>query len=220
MGSMASFLEAESVLSLGQKLWEQHMSIVESFWEIVAQFFSSLDEKDINGLKVYQDGLVADGLEGFKIVQEAARVGSKNYEIIEKLIEKGAILVATEDITLVRKEYAYVSAISRARSLKEKERATIRYRKVQATLLQRRDQFIIQQIKKTLHEGEKGALFIGAYHNVLKLLPDDIDILQVKELDKVRHYQKLLNSPEKDQNARQELEKLGRYLTSPIVDTR
>ncbi|MEN6383027.1 MAG: hypothetical protein ABFC86_07200 [Rectinema sp.] len=218
MGSMASFLEAESLRSLGERVWEQHTGVVEEFWKAIAQFFSSLNEGEAKGLKIYQDGLVADGPEGIKIVREAAKKGSKNYQIIEELIDKGAILIRTEDISVVKEEYAYIIAISKARTPREKERATIRYREAQAVLLQRRDRFIAKQIKETLRVGEKGALFIGAYHNILRLLPEDIEVVQVKDLDNVRKYQKLLTSPLKNQNAFQELDNLGRYLASPIID--
>ena len=99
MGSLASALEAGATAGLGQELWQKHKEIVSDFWDSVAQFFDSLD---VNGFRVYQDGLVANGPDGLRIVREGISQESKNYEIVGKLLERGAALVRTEDLALVK----------------------------------------------------------------------------------------------------------------------
>jgi len=63
-----------------------------------------------------------------------------------------------------------------------------------------------------LNDGETGILFIGAYHNVIPKLPEDIEIHEVKETRKVREYQRLLPNPGGDKKY---FEQLAEYLVSP-----
>ena len=51
-----------------------------------------------------------------------------------------------------------------------------------------RDRFIAKTINQTLKEGERGALFIGAFHNVLPGFHDDIEVTGVKDYEKVTAY--------------------------------
>jgi len=196
---------------LGQELWQKHKEIVSGFWDSVARFFDSLDG---NGFKVYQDGMVADGTEGLRIVREGIALQSENYEIIGKLLERGAILVKTEDLALVRQEHAYITKIVGSKSLKGKEIAALRYKLAQSKLLRQRDDFIARRIKETLSEEEPGILFIGAYHDVIPKLPQDIEIKEVKKTEKVREYQRLLSNPRRD---KRHFEQLAQYLISPIT---
>jgi hypothetical protein len=192
MGSLALVMEKETIAGLGEELWQRHQEIVSHFWDSIAQFFASLN--DARGFKIYQDGLVTNGVEGLKIIKDGIRKGSKNYEIIGKLLERGAILIRTEDFTLVKKEYNYIEKIVQSKSPREKEAATYRYKLAQAKLIKQRDDFIVKRIKETLGEGETGILFIGAYHDILPKLPYDIKVSQIKDIAKVREYQTLLTS--------------------------
>ena len=211
MGSLAPALGEGATAVLGQELWQKHKEIVSGFWDSVARFFDSLDG---NGFKVYQDGMVADGTEGLRIVREGIALQSENYEIIGKLLERGAILVKTEDLALVRQEHAYITKIVGSKSLKGKEIAALRYKLAQSKLLRQRDDFIARRIKETLSEEEPGILFIGAYHDVIPKLPQDIEIREVKKAEKVREYQRLLSNPRRD---KRHFEQLAQYLVSPIT---
>jgi len=211
MGSLASALEEGAAAGLGQELWQKHKEIVSGFWDSIARFFDSLD---VHAFKVYQDGLVADGVDGLKIVKEGISQGSKNYEIIGKLLERGAVLVKTDDLALVKQERAYIAKIARSKSLKEKEVAALRYKLAQSKLLRQRDDFIAKKIKETLGEGEAGILFIGAIHDILSRLPDDISVNQIKDIAKVREYYRTLGSA-KEHSPR--FHQLAGYLVSPVL---
>ena len=179
MGSLALALDEKGRTELGQEAWQKHKEAVSGFWDSIGQFFDGLDVK---GFKVYQDGMVADGAEGLRIIREGINQESKNYEIVGKLLERGAALVKTEDLTLVREEYDYVTKIARARSPREKEAWSLRYKLAQDSLLRRRDNFIAHRINDTLGEGETGILFIGASHEILPLLSKDIEVITVKAI--------------------------------------
>ena len=209
MGSLASALEAGAA-GLGQELWQKHKGIVSRLWDSIAEFFASMDVK---GFRIYQDGLVADGPDGLRIVKEGINQGSKNYRLIGDLLQKGAVLVKTEDLTLVKQEHGYILQIARAKSPREKQAAALGYKLAQNKLLKRRDDFIAARIAETLEEGETGILFIGAYHDVLSGTPDDIQVSQVKDIAKVREYHKTLLSLKKPS---QRFHQLADYLVSPI----
>jgi len=87
---------------VGEKAWDQHKDTILGFWGSVARFFESLEAKEA---KIYQDGLVMNGDVGLKVVCDGVKRGSKNYEIVSKLIDRGARLVSTEDFASVKKEY-------------------------------------------------------------------------------------------------------------------
>ncbi len=212
MGSIAPALDDRAATKLTPELWQRHKEIVPVFWDSIGRFLDSLN---VNGFKVYQDGLVADGAEGLRIVRESISQGSKNYEIIGRLLERGAALVKTEALTLVKQEYSYITKMTRSRSLKEREVAALRYKLTRGKLLKQRDGFIAGRINETLAEGETGILFIGAYHDVIKRLAPDIKVGQVKEVARVKEYHKtLINTRRYDQYLRE----LAEYLTSPISD--
>jgi hypothetical protein len=213
MGSLAPSLDETANADLGQEVWQKHKEAVSSFWDCIAQFFNALDVK---GFKIYQDGMVADGADGLRIIREGISQGSKNYEIIGKLLERGAVLVKTEDPTMVKQEYTYIAKIAHAKSRKEKEVWALRYKLAQGDLLRQRDDFIAKRIQETLAEGESGILFSGAYHDISSRLPDDIQVTQVKDVGKIKEYHKTLASTKKYS---QGLQRLALYLTSPISKT-
>ena len=68
-------------------------------------------------------------------------------------------------------------------------------------------------IDETLRHGERGILFIGAYHNVKGKLPCDIEIIEIKDTQKIREYQRLLPYRNKDGSR---FEELSRYLISKV----
>jgi hypothetical protein len=210
MGSLAPALNEGAAVGLGQELWQRHKQIVSRFWDRIVQFFDSLD---VHGFKVYQDGLIADGTDGLKIVEEGVSRGSKNYEIIEKLLERGAVLVKTEDPTLVKQEYAYITKVAQSKSLRGREAAALRYKLAQGELLKQRDDFVAKRIGETLGEGETGTLFIGAYHDVLSRLSDDVQVNQIKDVAKVREYHRALTNRKKHD---QHFHQLVEYLISPV----
>jgi hypothetical protein len=212
MGSMASALDEKGTTKLKPELWQRHKEFVSIFWDSISGF---LDLLDVNGFKVYQDGLVADGAEGLRIVRESIIQESRNYEIVGRLLERGAILMRTESLSLVKQEYSYINKITRSRSLKEREVAALRYKLNRGKLLKQRDDFIAGRINETLAEGEAGILFIGAYHDIISRLAPDIRVGQVKEVARVKEYHTtLINKRKYDQYLRE----LGEYLTSPVSD--
>lgn len=210
LGSLAKDVVKRGISDLGQDLWELHRKTVNGFWDAISCYFDSLD---VSGMKIYQDGMVAEGEVGQEIVEAGVKSGSKNYELVSRLIKRGAILVKTEDFKLVKEERDRLLSIIEAKSVIKKLLAFIKYKSVKNRLLNKRDKFIAGRINETLEEGERGVIFMGAYHDIKKRLPEDIQVKEIKDAEKVKEYHKLL--PRYNKNKKR-FEELAKYLVSEI----
>jgi hypothetical protein len=210
LGSIAQDVSKRGIRHLGEEIWTKHKKTVEEFWDAISRYFDSVDVK---GIKIYQDGLVADGEVGQKIVAETSKAGSKNYQLVSRILERGALLVKTEDFNLVKEEYKRLIAITQAKSVIRKIMAFLRYKLAKNSLLNKRDAFIAKRIDETLNPGEKGIIFIGASHKVKEKLPESIKIIELKDTEKVRKYQRMLPFHNR---YKEQFDELGRYLVSEV----
>ncbi len=156
--------------------------------------------------------MVADGEMGMRIVQETSKKGSKNYELIARLIEKGAKIVKTEDISVIKEEYDYVMKMAKSKSFLGRVLGALGYKLRKGKLLKERDEFIAKTIDETLKDNGTGILFLGAHHDVLSRLPGDIQVKEVKERDKVSEYQKILPY----RRNKERFKELSNYIISPV----
>jgi len=209
LGSVASAIDKRSAEICGKKRWEKHKQIVAIFWDNIEKYFKKLDAAN---LKIYQDGLMADGELGLKIIQEGARQGSKNYQIVLDLIKRGGEIRKTEDIALLKEEYNRIIKLAQTKSLWEKMMAYIGYRLQKDRLMEKRDRFIASTINETLKGQEKGVLFIGAFHDVIPHLTKEVAIEEVKNNEKVKDYFKTFIS----RGNEEKFDQLAEYLVSPI----
>jgi len=213
MGSLAKNFTNRGIKDLGEEVWERHRKTVSMFWDSITAFFEAMP---VRGFKIYQDGMVANGEIAEKIIEEGIRSGSKNYEIIRKLMEKGAVLQKTEDPALVKEERDWLLRITQAGTLPEKLKAYLGFRGAKDHLLKRRDSYIAETINSTLGQGGTGILFIGAYHEIIPRLDPDIRVKEIKEVRKVKEYQKRLPYQGRKKDAL--FEKLSDYLIKPVHD--
>ena len=211
LGSIAKQVDERGIAGFGEEFWKKHKETVSGLWDVIVEYFAELQVKDF---KIYQDGMVAHAEVGQKIVEEGIKAGSKNYEIIDGLLKRGAILVQTENFALVKTERDRLVKITKATSTTKKLLAFLVYKFRKNSLLKKRDRFIAKQINETLHDGETGILFLGAYHDILPNLAEDIQVVEVKEAKKVSDYQRMLLSVRRDQ---EEFNELARYLVSPVT---
>lgn len=210
LGSIAKEVTKRGIADLGEKVWERHIKTIEDFWSAISDYFDSID---VSGMKVYQDGMVAEGEIGEKIVEEGTKSGSRNYQLVSGLLKRGAILVKTEDFNLVKIERDRLLKITQAKTVAEKLLGFIRYKLTKNMLLNKRDEYIAQRIDETLHENQTGILFIGAYHDIKRKLHGDIQIREIKDKQKVKEYQQLLLFSKRH---RKRFEELSKYLISKV----
>lgn len=212
LGSLAKDVTKRGIAGLGQDFWKQHQKTIDGFWK---ELFTYFNTTDVSERKIYQDGMVAEGEVGEKIIEEGVRKESKNHQLVSTLLRGGARLVKTEDIELLKKEHKRLLALTKAGSLLGKLVAFAKYKIVKKGLLEKRDEFIARRINETLGHSEEGILFIGADHNVKKKLPSSFLIIEVKNAEKVREYQKILPFCHRSKN-RERFKELSKYLLSPV----
>lgn len=209
MGSLAPDAEKWANEVVGGEGWEKHRQAVDLYWRQLAGYW---DKKKVQGVKIFQDGMATNGEIGKKIVKELAEKGSVNYQIIERLLGKGAELVKTEDPDLLKEEYFLTKELLKKKSFLGSLWATLRYKWRKDKLLRERDAYIVKAINENLQEGEMGICFLGAYHQVRPWLASDILVVPLKNLDKIKeYYQKFIT-----QKWEGEVNSLSRYLTAPI----
>ena len=175
MGSMKDGLEKDGISRIGRQRWEENQRKIEKFWDEAESEVLSMDV-DSSRIRIYQDGLPVAGELGERIVRETADRGSRNYDIIAKLMDRGARIEATESPDLLRQEYGFIKGFVEARSPEERAAAEARYEQVKDDLMEKRDLFIARTIGSTLREGEVGLLFIGALHSIVPKLDKDIEV--------------------------------------------
>jgi hypothetical protein len=209
MGSLASALDQSTAAFSGEERWERHKATASHFWQMVSDYLEMLDTSN---LKVYQDGFVSDGDLGKNIIEEAVRRGSQNYEVILNLLDRGAEVISTEDIALLQKEYENISRIIKAETPSQRRSAYKEYESRKSQLTMERDSFIARTVNETLEDSEVGLLFIGAYHDVVPHLAQDIVVEQLKEREKVKAYFDELMYGNDERN----FERLTRYISSAV----
>jgi len=202
LGSVGTAVTLQSTTLSGERHWAVHKKTICKFWESVATYLRSFDSCK---LVLYQDGLAADGEIGRRIAEEAAKRGSKNYQLLLELLNRGAQLRKTEDLALLLLEHQLLLEMVHSH--------VQQYESQRDRLMEERDKFIAETIEATLKEGELGVLFIGAYHNVSSHLATDISIEMVKDTKRVKAYLDELFLG----HDYQRLEELGQYLISPML---
>lgn len=169
LGSQRKAVERQYVAHFGQAQWQSHLQAITEFWEGLEQQVLSL-ALDFTRVRLYQDGLPVCGRE-LDIVTDIARDGSRNHRLLLTLLEKGASLEGTEEISLLMEE--------RERLLEQ--RNTQPDSGGYDELMQRRDAYIAARIDTTLQAGETGLLFIGAMHRMKEQLASGIELIEMAQ---------------------------------------
>jgi len=209
MGSLDKSLAGSRLDVMGKERWELHQQVIAGYWQEVETWCLSL-EAPLPA--IYQDGLLADGDLGRKIIQENAARGSVNFRIVNRLMEKGAKIRKTEDVLLLKEEYSRALRLAQTPSPWDRVTARVGCQFDKDDLLERRDRYIARTINLTLNIDETGLLFIGAFHDVIPMLADDISVNEIKDRHRIiAYYHELLTGPDDRQ-----VRILAGYLSAPI----
>lgn len=211
-GTLAAGIEEWATAVTSSSNWQKHKEVVRLYWQAIADYWEG---ENVAGYKIFQDGMPVGGSNGKNIVKDLAAQASINYIIVDRLLEQGAVLVKTEDPDILKEEYLLTSALMKRKTIFGSLLALLRYRWQKNGLLKARDIYIIQSINAGLGEGETGVCFLGANHQIVPGLPKDIEVITLKDPEKVRAYSQkyTLKKWENEVNV------LGSYLTAPIKIT-
>ena len=175
MGTLSESIRRTAHQKLGREKWQQKVRTIDQCWEEIDRV---LDAAALPPAKVrlYQDGLPVCSHVS-EIVRDLVTKGSKNYQILLRLMEKGATITGTESPELLIKEYHLAKKAFAGPGARENDRTDSGRHAESDILLKQRDAYIAQRINSTLGAGETGVLFLGLLHNVEHLLDRDIMVL-------------------------------------------
>jgi hypothetical protein len=174
LGALQEAVDRATLAKAGRMGLTRKRQRIEEIWAEIEKIIAGLS-LSFNQVRLYQDGLPVCGREA-EIVTELARTGSRNHQLLLRLMGQGAILMGTESGDLLVQEYQLARQSLHSRSPRAAEVAA-RRRALSDSLLQRRDQFIAQRINETLQRGETGILFLGMLHAVARFLHQDIQVI-------------------------------------------
>ncbi len=177
MGSLSEDISLIIEGAMGKERREKHRKEVYAFWEKLKELLERiLKDVAMEKVKIYQDGIPTGGEFGIKLVEECAKNGSQNFQIVLSLIQKGATLEKTEDAQLLKEEYEILKDIVGAKTDIEREKRAEENKKRLYELTEGRDRYIADRIKETLGESMIGILFIGATHNIVPFIAPEIAV--------------------------------------------
>jgi hypothetical protein len=174
MGALKGSVVRATLEKLGQTALARKTAAIEQVWDEIERVIDGL-ALSFDRVRLYQDGLPVCGREP-EIVSELAQTGSRNHQLLARLMNRGAILMGTESGDLLVQEYQLAKQSLTARQPRSAGVAAQR-RALSAALLQRRDQFIAQRINDTLKPGETGILFLGMLHSLERYLNRDVKVI-------------------------------------------
>lgn len=177
MGSLRNDISEIIDDAFGREKRDKHRKDVFTFWENLKKLLEkSLENIDMANIRIYQDGIPVGGELGIKLVEEGAKDGILNHQIVLSLIRRGAILEKTEDPRLLKEEYEILKEMIGAKTSIEREKLAEKYKKRLYQLTEERDRYIAGRIKESLGEGELGVLFIGTTHDIASYIPSEINV--------------------------------------------
>lgn len=175
LGSLGEPLRRLHMRQRGRGHWQRRQRAIEEMWTNIGREIDKLD-LDYAHLRLYQDGLACCGREE-EIVRDLAEIGSRNYQLLLKLMAQGARLVGTESPELLLEEYELSRQTVLAAS--STSARTHAQREASDRILEKRDSYIAKRIDETLLPGETGLVFLGLLHSLDGRLPHDIELTKL-----------------------------------------
>ncbi|MEK7083794.1 MAG: hypothetical protein AAB932_01010, partial [Patescibacteria group bacterium] len=113
-------------------------------------------------------------------IERLAGNGSRNHQLILKLMEQGAKPEGTESMELLLREHDLLNVLLMKKSGAEQAAAMAEYQAKSRELLKVRDGFIFHRIKSALlQEDGVPLVFMGVMHRLDKLLEKDFLISHI-----------------------------------------
>jgi len=174
MGALKESVARATLEKMGRAGLSRKTAAIDQIWTEIEGAIAALP-LSFDRVRLYQDGLPVCGREA-EIVTELAQAGSRNHQLLLRLMAQGAVLMGTESGELLVQEYQLARQALTAKPPRAAGVAASR-RALSDTLLQRRDQFMAQRINDTLKDGETGILFLGMLHAVERHLNPDVRVI-------------------------------------------
>jgi hypothetical protein len=174
MGELRESVARATLEKVGRAGLSRKTAAIDKIWTEIEGVIDSL-ALSFHRVRLYQDGLPVCGREA-EIVTELAQAGSRNHQLLLRLMGRGATIMGTESGDLLVQEYQLAQQSLATRAPRAPGVAAQR-RVLTEALLQRRDRFIAQRLNDTLKPGETGILFLGMLHSLERYLHQDLQVI-------------------------------------------
>jgi hypothetical protein len=174
MGALKESVARVTLNKVGRAGLARKTAAIDQIWTEIEAAIDALP-LSFDRVRLYQDGLPVCGREA-EIVTELAQAGSRNHQLLLRLMTQGAVLMGTEEGDLLVQEYQLARQSLTTRPPRAAGLAASR-RALSQALLQGRDQFIARRINETLKSGETGILFLGMLHSLERHLHPDVKVI-------------------------------------------
>jgi len=178
MGGLKESVARATLEKMGRAGLARKTAAIDKMW---TEIEAAIEALALSGdrVRLYQDGLPVCGRE-VEIVTELAQAGSRNHQLLLRLMAQGAVLMGTESGDLLVQEYQLARQSLTTRPPRAAGVAATR-RVLSDILLKRRDQFVAQRINDTLKDGETGILFLGMLHSLEQYLNPDVKVIYPRQ---------------------------------------
>jgi len=174
MGVLGKSIHRAHLQRMGKTVLKRKTAAIDRIWADIETTINRLDLV-YDKVRLYQDGLPVCGRER-EIVGELAASGSRNHQILLRLIEKGAMIMGTESAELLIREYEFSKRTLDTGNPCKTARVETHQERLAESLLKARDRYIAQRINQTLCAGDTGILFLGMLHSPERFLDGDIQL--------------------------------------------
>jgi len=174
MGAMKESVARATLEKMGRAGLARKTAAIDKMWTEIEAAIEAL-ALSFDRVRLYQDGLPVCGREA-EIVTELAQAGSRNHQLLLRLMAQGAVLMGTESGELLVQEYQLARQSLTTRQPRAAGVAAAS-RAFRDALLKRRDRFMAQRINDTLKDGETGILFLGMLHSLEQFLNPDVKVI-------------------------------------------
>lgn len=159
--SLRTFLKREQVPELIiNEIFAEIDSIFCAYWETILERFDK-EIKDHQNLFIYLEAIFEENkVRAKEAIFDETRHKTPLYSLLRNLLSRGAILQTTENKELYENSIKSLTDGKIPKEGSEKELKILR------------DRFIVRQIDTTFPDNSTGILFIGAGHQVNKILEE------------------------------------------------
>ena len=145
MGALQESVARATLEKTGRAGLARKTAAIDKIWTEIEAAIDAL-ALSFDRVRLYQDGLPVCGREA-DIVTELAQAGSRNHQLLLRLMAQGAVLMGTESSDLLVQEYQLARQSLTTRPPRAAGVAASR-RALSEALLKRRDQFMAQLINE------------------------------------------------------------------------
>jgi hypothetical protein len=159
------------VIYVGKDSPDDYSEKLEKYWVQVEDQIKDLELKLGRAHRIYHELIPSGGEQGLKELKD---LNEKSFQVVERRVEKGAQLEATEDADLITEFMDWSRCLS----------AGLQNQKVVATVYQayteankKRNEFIPKHIDETLKPDEIGVLFMREGHQMQ--FPSGVEVFYI-----------------------------------------